>query len=133
MKLVAKILIYNPRGQILVLQRSDTHPHFPEHLDLPGGEVEKDEQPGQAVIREVQEETGLDIASNTINMAFEKLFGEHIKHILYISRLSHDPSISLSWEHIHYYWLTPEQIINEPLPKGVDPYYKDVVEHLAQA
>jgi mutator protein MutT len=61
MKVVAKILLYNSHGRILVLRRGETHPHFPGHLDLPGGEVEAGEQVDQAVVREVREETGLHI------------------------------------------------------------------------
>ena len=40
-KVVAKTLIKDANGLILVLHRSKTHPKFAEHFDLPGGEVEK--------------------------------------------------------------------------------------------
>lgn len=44
-KIVSKALIKNKNGKYLLLYRGDTHPNFPGHLDLPGGEVESEETP----------------------------------------------------------------------------------------
>ncbi len=46
-------------GQLLLLQR--TNEPFKSHWNLPAGYVEIDESPAQAVLREVCEETGLQI------------------------------------------------------------------------
>jgi 8-oxo-dGTP pyrophosphatase MutT (NUDIX family) len=40
---VAKALLVDTNGKILLLRRSGTHPHFAYHLDFPGGEVEHHE------------------------------------------------------------------------------------------
>ena len=58
-KVVAKALVRNSKGLYLVLYRGNTHPLFPGHIDFPGGEVEPKETPEAAVMREIQEETGL--------------------------------------------------------------------------
>ena len=58
-KIVAKALVRNSEGLYLVLHRGNTHPRFPGHIDFPGGEVESKETPEVAVMREIQEETGL--------------------------------------------------------------------------
>ena len=41
---VVKVLIFNPEGKLLILRRSKTHPHYPEHVDFPGGEVTQPKQ-----------------------------------------------------------------------------------------
>ena len=65
-KIVSKALIKNKNGKYLLLYRGDTHPNFPGHLDLPGGEVESEETSRMATAREVQEETGICIYPNDL-------------------------------------------------------------------
>ena len=65
-KAVSKALIKNKNGKYLLLYRGDTHPNFPGHLDLPGGEVESEETSKTATAREVQEETGICIYPNNL-------------------------------------------------------------------
>lgn len=47
----------NPRGQVLLVCRADDH-----NWELPGGRIDVGESASQAVIREVNEETGIAIA-----------------------------------------------------------------------
>lgn len=51
----AGALIINRTGQVLILERSD----IPGSWQLPQGGLDEDEEPYQAVIREVEEETGI--------------------------------------------------------------------------
>ncbi len=51
----AGALIINRRGQVLILERSD----IPGSWQLPQGGLDEEEEPYQAVIREVEEETGI--------------------------------------------------------------------------
>ncbi|MDO8571800.1 MAG: NUDIX hydrolase [bacterium] len=52
-------VILSKNQDILLLQRSQEP--FPGYWVLPGGYIEEDEEPAEAIIRETKEETGLDI------------------------------------------------------------------------
>lgn len=130
MKTVAKILIMNSDNEILVLRRSDTHPHFPLHLDFPGGLVDPGETPEQTVIRELKEETGLTIAHKAITKIMEKKNNDTM-HLLYEGAINtKTPNVKISWEHCSYEWVDKNKLLQIEHPEGVDKYYKDVISHL---
>ena len=129
-KIVAKALVWNSEGLYLVLYRSNTHPLFPGHIDFPGGEVEPKETPEAAVMREIQEETGLLVDPKKMKKLFAKQYRQ-TTHMLFEAKLAEpDAKVALSWEHKSYRWITPEEL--KPLPKfsGADSYYTDVVDYL---
>jgi 8-oxo-dGTP diphosphatase len=56
------IALFNPKNELLALKRGSTAPWMPNCWNLTGGiigDVNNSETPKQAVIREVEEETGL--------------------------------------------------------------------------
>ena len=55
----ATAIILSPENQILLIKR--TTPPFIGYWALPGGRAEPDEPVEQTVVREVKEETGLDV------------------------------------------------------------------------
>ena len=57
-KQYADAIIFNVDGEILFLKRSSQDKFAPNTYGLPGGHIEKDETPEEAVKREVREETG---------------------------------------------------------------------------
>ena len=100
-KTVSKALIKNKNGKYLLLYRGDTHPNFPGHLDLPGGEVESEETSRMATAREVQEETGICIYPNDLKKLFVRQH-KNTRHVLFeiiIDKTEADIPIKLSWEH----------------------------------
>ena len=130
-KVVAKTLVRNSEGLYLVLYRSNTHPLFPGHIDFPGGEVESEEIPEAAVVREIQEETRLSVNPNKLKKLFTKQYRQ-TTHILFEAKLAEpDAKIALSWEHKDYRWITPEELKRLPRFPGADPYYMDVVDYAA--
>lgn len=54
----AGMLLLNEKGEILLVK-----PSYREHWSIPGGGVEEGESPREACIREVREETGLEIVN----------------------------------------------------------------------
>lgn len=63
---VATGLLFDRSGKLLIYLR-DNKPgiSYPNHWDLFGGIIEKDETPEQARVREVEEELGIRIATYT--------------------------------------------------------------------
>src|ERR1035437_3070592 len=58
MKKAVCILVYNDDGEILAVSRKND----PNDLGLPGGKVDPGETEEEAVVREMLEETGLEIS-----------------------------------------------------------------------
>lgn len=114
MKQAAKALIRNDQGKILVLYRSETCPHYPHSIDLPGGNVEIGETVDTALAREVFEESGVELgfSSDERVYAWRSLFGH--KHILYESQTIVSSEVKISWEHEAYTWMAEEEFIATP-------------------
>lgn len=129
-KVVSKALIKNKNGKYLLLYRGDTHPNFPGHLDLPGGEVESEETSKTATAREIQEETDICIYPNNLKKLFVKQYKD-TRHVLFeiIIDKANIP-IKLSWEHKKYRWMTLSELLDTNIPEGADSYYIDVIDYL---
>ncbi len=66
--LTARAVIFNDHGQILLAKRSGQT--FLSGLwELPGGKLDEGETSAEAMAREIQEETGLDVLARTILLA----------------------------------------------------------------
>ncbi|WP_328612320.1 NUDIX domain-containing protein [Amycolatopsis sp. NBC_00345] len=57
-------IVFDDQGRLLLIQRG----HEPDKglWSIPGGRVEKDETDSAAVVRELREETGLDVRPHTL-------------------------------------------------------------------
>src|SRR5687768_13499058 len=111
--LVAKAVLFNERGEILILRRSATDKIRPGEFDLPGGRVDPGESPGQAIVREIEEETGLVIALDDLLMGYTTTtFYDNKSTIrfLYVGNIIGDPKVQLSFEHDAYYWMKLDEV-----------------------
>ncbi|HMH70219.1 MAG TPA: NUDIX hydrolase [Candidatus Saccharimonadales bacterium] len=127
----AKTLLFNNDGQVLVLRRSDTHPKYPLFLDLPGGEVELGEMAEEAVIREIEEETGLAVKGHGATLlgadTHVRKRGDSMTYLLYKMTIDeHQPNIILSWEHIEYMWLNPTEL------HGFEKAFQEKIDYALQ-
>lgn len=106
----ANVLIFNQQGKALFLRRTASHRTSPLSLDIPGGGLEPDESFKQAAVREVREETGLDIQTEDIILFTRRKqisHGRSLEGALFYAknRIADDAPIVVSDEHDSYSWL----------------------------
>jgi len=110
-KRAAKALILF-KDKYLFLLRSDKDDIYPSYWDIPGGAVESGETLNEALIREVKEETGIDISSfKTLaikNWEMNK-GGIKVSGTDFLCILDELPKIHLSAEHVRIQWLTEKE------------------------
>jgi 8-oxo-dGTP pyrophosphatase MutT (NUDIX family) len=131
---VAKVLLFNEQDQILVMQ-TGIHKLRPERShspDLPGGMVDPGESEHAAVIREVQEESGIILDPNVVTLGYAntEMFDHGTKSVtklLYIAKLSETPIVTLSWEHKAFEWSSVEALLENEKFRST---YRRGVEYL---
>ena len=86
--LVVAAALVDGEGRVLVQQRPPGKP-MAELWEFPGGKVEADEVPEAALVRELAEELGIEVAIESlvpIAFASEGLNGRHLLLLLYVAR-----------------------------------------------
>lgn len=122
----AKVVILDKDDHALVLTRSDTHPRSPLNADIPGGIMEDGETFEEGAIREVKEETGLDIDPLDLKLIYtltHDFLGTSVSRLVFAVRLPGErPDITLSWEHVEYAWrpITEVHDMEKPYQQGID-------------
>lgn len=115
---VVKTLIFNEDGMLLVLVRSDDDLIRAGEHDFAGGRVEAGEDFNQAAVREIREETGLDVQPAHLELvAAESAIRKtpqgkpiNIVKIFFATRVS-SVHVTLSHEHQAHDWMTMEGAI----------------------
>ncbi len=117
-KVIAKIIIFDIHGNILLLRRSSTAPRRALVWDLPGGRVEPSERPESSIMRETFEETRLTVDNITLvrNDSWRDKNTLQITKYLFCSNQFHG-DIILSFEHDKYRWIATGDLsrINFPV------------------
>jgi 8-oxo-dGTP diphosphatase len=102
----------------LLLLRRKNQPVFGEWW-FAGGRIHKEESIDQALIREVKEETGLEILSQRMINVYSRVFPErHDITIAFLCKCT--GKLTLNEEHSEY------RLIRET-PEGLHPYLKEVI------
>ncbi|WP_419241033.1 NUDIX hydrolase [Cardinium endosymbiont of Nabis limbatus] len=100
-------------GKILVLKRN-SHASAGGKWCMPGGKLEKNETPHQAVIREVKEETGITLPpekADFIQTICIRLFTPKLDYLLHLFKgvlapsAPSDYTVTLNQEHTDYLWV----------------------------
>ena len=109
MNIVAKAIVRDAYANILILQRSGSHPQYALEADLPGGIVESAEDPITAVIREIEEETGIIVTEDNVRFLHQRTTLSQSGHLLFDVFINlPKPVVKLSWEHENYVWVSKE-------------------------
>ncbi len=131
---IAKILIINGDGNVLTLTLSE-HLKYPEKSyrpDLPGGIVDAGEPENLGVIREVQEECGIDLDPAKIQLAYaETTYDEKenksVTKLLYVTHLDNTPAVTLSWEHSDK-WVSVAELLNIDMR----PFFNQAIQYVIE-
>lgn len=102
--LAVRAIITDDYGKILILKRSVDSKTNPGKWELPGGKVGQGEPFDQALIREVEEETGLKIGlDNVIGASQQNLPLIRAVHIIMSGKIA-EGELKISNEHEGYAW-----------------------------
>ena len=117
-RLVAKTALFNEDGNILILTRSETDVIRPGAADFPGGGIETGEDILAGAVREIEEETGIIIASQDLSIVYTKTSepnddGHVLVRILCTASVTGVPEIALSYEHSAYRWCSFDDTLSE--------------------
>ena len=112
-------------GKFLLLKRASHSATYPEMWDFAGGKLEDDETPQESVIREVKEETSLDIEPGEAVKTAVHHKGKLSKPLIHFfkSRLA-SGNVHLSSEHSDFKWVTKNEMKTLPLHPAVELYFK---------
>ncbi|OGF23737.1 nucleotide exchange factor GrpE [Candidatus Falkowbacteria bacterium RIFCSPLOWO2_12_FULL_45_13] len=126
-EVVVAAVIYNDQGEILLTQCAK----WGDCWQIPGGHVEPGETCGQALKREIREETGLEIDNIKLNdlqdCIYPKDFSRkaHFVFLDYSARLAGGKMAEKNREMEDFKWIKPEQALKE---LKLNPYTKISVE-----
>ncbi len=121
-KLQGAICFCEWNGKILMLKRSLNSHQGGLWTAAPGGKLEPGETPLEAVVREVREETGIELDPGKLvsKGSYFCSFGdiEYLLHLFFV-RLSALPSLTIDpKEHTESLWATVEEAHRMPLMRG---------------
>jgi 8-oxo-dGTP diphosphatase len=121
-----KILISRPDGKFLTLRRSKTAPSRPLKWDLPGGTLGLGEDTKEAMIREIKEETGLEVKNLKVADAVSAFNDrkEFWASVFYSGQAVED-KVVLSYEHDDYKWVTLEELVELETSPRIKKFVQD--------
>lgn len=105
-------VVYNQKGQILLLKRSELDQSKPGYYTIPGGHVDLGEDCETAAKRELEEEAGITVQEVTQVGEFE----DDKVHIKYFQSYTDQEPILQEEEIWSYEWVEPKDLKNYQLP-----------------
>jgi len=108
--LAAKSFIVNDKNELLLIKRPEDVPHCPGVWEVPGGRLNKEEDPFEGLKREVKEETGIEIdIKNPLKVHhFTRQDSQKITMITFLCKPI-TTNIVLSKEHVDYEWISADK------------------------
>ena len=108
--LTVRGVIKNSDGEILIVKRHPKSRTDPEMWELPGGKVEQGEHFADALVREVKEETDLDVEVGDFCEAVQNDYSHKrtVQLMMYLEDAK--GNVKISEEHTGFMWASLEKI-----------------------
>ena len=108
--LTVRGVIKNNSGEILIVKRHPKSKTDPKMWELPGGKVEKGEHFADALIREIKEETNLDVDVGDFCEAVQNDYSHKrtVQLMMYLDDV--EGNVKISDEHTEFMWASIEKI-----------------------
>ncbi|MBD3318990.1 NUDIX domain-containing protein [Candidatus Woesearchaeota archaeon] len=110
---VKVFVFFGNRYLILRKARDDNAAHL-KGWEVPGGKIKSGEDPVKAALREVREETQLDVRIIHELEFFEVKTEDLFRHTHVFLAQSPSDNVVISDEHSEYRWITPRQVDDLP-------------------
>ena len=99
------------RGETaLILLRGETAPSLPGYWALPGGNPEVGESLQETAVRELTEETGLEVSSSQFLGSFPSSVPDYVCDVFLIGEADPTQPVRISWEHSAYCWIGLQEL-----------------------
>ena len=107
-----KAFIFNEEGKFLTIRRTETAPSNPLKWDIPGGDVEFGEDAYDAVLREIKDESGLEVKnlSPFDIYAYVTSSGDYWMTVAYKASVA-GGEFKVSSEHDLHNWVTIDEFL----------------------
>ena len=128
--LAVRAVILNQQQRCLLVRRSKACRSFSGTWEWPGGKVDPGETYDAAVLREVAEETGLQIELTGVAGAYPiEVGGIHIA-VLCLEATLGGGDLQLSEEHDDSEWVPLEDLAQRNLPPGLGEFARQYIENM---
>lgn len=117
---VARTMLFDEDGRLLMLRRSKDDVFRPGELDLPGGGIDDGEEVVAGALRETLEEAGIELVPSDLHLVFarthtafleELQYDVNIVNLTFAAKVPNDTPVTLSDEHYEYGWYPFEEIL----------------------
>ena len=108
--LTVRGIIKNGSGEILIVKRHPKSKTDPEMWELPGGKVERGEFFADALVREIKEETNLDVEIGDFCEAVQNDYSHKRTVQLMMYLVDVKGEVKISDEHTEFMWASIEKI-----------------------
>ena len=128
--LVVACALVDVDGRVLIAQRPPGKP-MAGLWELPGGKVEAGERPEATLIRELNEELGIDVTEACLaplTFASHAYPDFHLLMPLYVCRRWHGSAAAR--EHAELKWVRPQRLRDFPMPPADLPLIPHLIEAL---
>lgn len=113
-RVIAKVVVVNAQGKILLLRRSESDVRRPLQWDVPGGHTDGYEYANEAAARETLEEAGITVNPRELQLAYtDQQMAERTLNVIWLFYIAQTNAtlVTTSHEHDESRWVSLDEAI----------------------